>query len=209
MDRRTAIKNLAKGLGVAAATPTIMHILVSCQDKTETWEPLFLSAEEKHIVTHLSNLFIPKTDTLGALDVNVPQFLDMMYHDIELKQNQDIFKKGATYFSHVFTKTFNKPVASGTKEDFNHLLDIYFNRSETDKQTIIKRQNQKLNHIPKDELEPFHVYKFLFSVRYYAIFGYCTSEEVGETILAYDPVPGNYLGCIPLEEATQGKTWSL
>jgi len=39
------------------------------------------------------------------------------------------------------------------------------------------------------------------------LFGYYTSEKVGEEILSYDPVPGVFQGCIPLSDV--GNAWSL
>ncbi|MEC3905661.1 gluconate 2-dehydrogenase subunit 3 family protein [Tamlana sp. 2201CG12-4] len=210
MDRRTALKNLTKSIGYTVAAPTIMNILASCSsDKTALWTPLFLTSDEKHMVTHLVDLILPKTEIPGGLDVNIPQFLDAMYHNIELQPNQELFKKGAEYFSKIFTQTLNKPVSSGTKEDFNVLLDKYLNLSKEDSKYILKQQKLNVNAISEKETETYSIYKFLLSVRYYSIFGYCTSEKVGKEILAYDPVPGVYNGCISLEETTNGRAWSL
>jgi len=50
------------------------------------------------------------------------------------------------------------------------------------------------------------IYKFLFAVRNYSLFGYYTSKEVGEEILNYDLIHGIYLPCISLEEI--GNAWS-
>ena len=49
----------------------------------------------------------------------------------------------------------------------------------------------------------------LIGLRSITIWGFKTSEEIGEKVLAYDPVPGVYNGCISLKEATGGKAWSL
>ncbi|MEJ2163444.1 MAG: gluconate 2-dehydrogenase subunit 3 family protein, partial [Robiginitalea sp.] len=38
---------------------------------------------------------------------------------------------------------------------------------------------------------------------------YKTTEYIGEEILAYLPVPGEYIGCGDLDELTGGKAWSL
>ena len=35
------------------------------------------------------------------------------------------------------------------------------------------------------------------------------SEEIGENVLWYDPVPGQQKGCVPLSEAGNGKVMSL
>ncbi|RLD77819.1 MAG: gluconate 2-dehydrogenase subunit 3 family protein, partial [Bacteroidetes bacterium] len=49
----------------------------------------------------------------------------------------------------------------------------------------------------------------LTNLRTMTIWAYKTSEKVGEEILAYDPIPGDFHGCISLEETTKGKAWSL
>jgi len=41
------------------------------------------------------------------------------------------------------------------------------------------------------------------------VWAYKTTEEIGENVLAYDPIPGVQLGCVSLKEATGGKAWSL
>ncbi|MGY8967551.1 MAG: gluconate 2-dehydrogenase subunit 3 family protein, partial [Flavobacteriales bacterium] len=47
------------------------------------------------------------------------------------------------------------------------------------------------------------------SLRRLAIFSFKNSEVIGETVLAYAPVPGEQKGCISVEEATGGRAWSL
>lgn len=208
MDRRTALKNLTAGIGYAVATPTILSILSSCKEDKETWIPLFLSENEKIMVTHLTDIILPKTEIPGALDVNIPQFIDLMYHDIETKESQEIFKKGADLFAEKSIKSLNKPIPDTSKEEFNVLLESYFNLSDEDSKVIINQLKKNIKHIPAAKKDSYYIYKFLYSIRQYAIFGYCTSEEVGENVLAYDPVPGVYLGCISTEE-TNGRAWSL
>ena len=41
------------------------------------------------------------------------------------------------------------------------------------------------------------------------IAGYFTSEQVGKEVLAYDPIPGEWIPCGDLQELTGGKSWSL
>ncbi len=208
MNRRTALKNLTAGIGYSIATPAILNILSSCSNNNDTWAPLFLSEDEKFIVTHLADLILPKTELPGALDVNITQFIDLMYHDIETKEHQDIFKKGADIFSKKSIQSLNKPISDITKDDFSLLLDTYLNLSNTDSNIILKELNKDIKNIPETKIDTYYIYKFLLSVRHYTIFGYCTSEEIGENVLAYDPIPGIQLGCISVED-TGGKAWSL
>ena len=209
MDRRTALKNLTASIGYTIVTPTIFSILSSCNEKSKAWTPLFLSEEQRIIITHLVDVIIPKTDLPGALDTNIPQFLDMMYHEVEAEDKQKIFKKGAEIFlkKHVHSK--NKSAADFKKEEFDLILNSYFNLSDENSKKVLNEQNLNIETFPENESESYYIYKFLLSVRYYTIFGYCTSEEIGENILVYDPIPGVYKGCISLQEATNGRAWSL
>ncbi len=52
-------------------------------------------------------------------------------------------------------------------------------------------------------------YSFAKNLRDMTIWGYKTSEYIGEEVLAYLPVPGEYIGCGDLNELTGGKDWSL
>ncbi|WP_303319216.1 gluconate 2-dehydrogenase subunit 3 family protein [Flavivirga abyssicola] len=205
MNRRSALKNLTMSLGYAVATPTIFNMLASCHAEVESWTPLFLSPEEKHMVTHLADIILPTSDTPGALDVNIPQFLDLMYHDIEKKENQELFRKGAA----IFAQKFNMPVLDLNKDDFEKSLSSYFNISDEDTENILKDQKLPLAKVKNDHIENYSLYKFLLSVKYYTLFGYFSSEKVGKEVLVYDPIPGSYQSCISIDEATGGRAWSL
>jgi hypothetical protein len=52
--------------------------------------------------------------------------------------------------------------------------------------------------------EPVGFYR---SIKSMMLWGYFTSQEIGKNVLSYDPIPGNYNGCIPLSDI--GNTWSL
>ena len=207
MKRRTALKNLTLSIGYAVAAPTLFNMLSSCTAEVETWKPVFLSSNEKHLVTHLAAIILPTSIIPGALDVNVPQFIDKMYKDIELEPKQKIFQQGAAIFSEKFEDKFGKRISKASKEEIHTLFDSFFSLSEKEQKQVINEQQQSEFEISDDKKESFLMYKFLFSVRYYTLFGYYSSEKVGTEVLNYDPVPGVYNGCIPLEDV--GNAWSL
>ncbi|MFB9056390.1 gluconate 2-dehydrogenase subunit 3 family protein [Mariniflexile ostreae] len=209
MNRRTALKNLTMGLGYAVAAPTIMNILASCTAETKSWTPVFLSEDEKVMVTHLVDIIIPETETPGALAVNVPQFIDLMYQNLEKEDNQKLFKQGANLFANKFETKFNTPISKGNKNDIAVLVSEYFNLSHEDSQFVLHQQKLAIQDIPAENIKHYTLYKFLLSVRYYALFGYYTSEKIGKEVLVYDPIPGAYHGCVSLDETTNGKTWTL
>lgn len=209
MNRRDVLKNLTMSIGYTVAAPTILSMLNSCTAKAETWTPKFLSETEKHIITHLVDIILPASETPGALDVNIPQFIDLMYHDMEKDSNQKLFKKGSDLFASKFKSDFNEDASEGKKENFEKLLGDCFNLSPEEEKEILKQQELNPNEISSGYLEKYSVYKFLISVRYYTLFGYFTSEEVGENVLNYDPVPGSYQGCISINDVPNKRAWSL
>lgn len=207
MDRRKALKNLTYSIGYAVAAPTIFSMLSSCTSEVEGWKPLYFSEDQKHMVTHLVDIIMPVSETPGGLDVNVPQFMDLMYKDIEQEENQHSFQKGSAIFLEKFESNFNKKVNKAEKDEVQQLFESYFVLSEEETKRVLKTQKKKEKDISEAEKSEFYLYKFLFSVRYYSLFGYYTSKEIGTEVLNYDPVPGVYQGCIPLSDV--GNAWSL
>jgi hypothetical protein len=61
----------------------------------------------------------------------------------------------------------------------------------------------------KNNEEDNLAYHTLTSLRSTSVWAFKTSQKIGEEILVYDPIPGIQIGCMPLEEATRGKKWSL
>lgn len=206
MDRRTALKNLTLTFGYAVATPTVLGVLQSCKSNVVTWVPLFFSPAQGYIITQLVDIILPTTNIAGALDVYVPEFMDKMLQDIAPEDKKNLIKEGANAFEKEFQNVYKKDVSDGSKSEYEKLLKIYFDISEEEKAAVIEMQNTE-ESIKEEELNTYLIYKFLLATREYTLFGYYTSELVGETVLSYDPVPGSWESCIPVEDV--GNSWSL
>ncbi len=208
MDRRTALKNLSLSIGYVVSVPTMMNMLSSCTSDPVSWKPLFLNESEKKSISHLVDIIIPSSDELpGALDVNVPQFIDKMYKDVETQEKQNQFREGASFFASKFESKFNKNIKKGNKDEIKELFETYFKLSEKEQKEVLKNLYKKESDVNSNDKENYLIYKFLFSVRYYSLFGYYSSEKVGEEVLNYDPIPGKYEACVPLKDI--GNAWSL
>ena len=115
-------------------------------------------------------------------------------------------KNGASAFATEFQNKYGKEATKGSKEEYQKLLEKYFNVSKEEQKRIFEIQNSE--ETPGDEdLNTYMIYKFLLATREYTLFGFYTSEHVGENILSYDPIPGSWEPCIPVEEV--GNAWSL
>ncbi len=51
-------------------------------------------------------------------------------------------------------------------------------------------------------------FSFAGDIRDISIWAYKSSEYIGEQVLAYTPIPGQYIACDDVNTLTQGKDWS-
>lgn len=96
MNRREVIKNVALMLGGAFSAPTLMAM--------DNWEnatnpnvsvaAFSLNSTQQKIVAEIAELIIPKTDTVGAKDVGVPAFIEMMLKDCYKAPEHQSFLEG-------------------------------------------------------------------------------------------------------------------
>ncbi|TYA74776.1 gluconate 2-dehydrogenase subunit 3 family protein [Seonamhaeicola marinus] len=198
MKRRDALKNIGLSLGYAAVAPSALSILQSCTSEAEKWVPQFLSIEQGEVVKSLVDLILPKTESSpGALDVNVPEFIDLLAFKSYNEEAQSKFLEEINAIVSELIK--GKPAEFQIKdlktEDYDALLASYLKTKPEDRKDY--NTNQKL------------IFKGLNGLRSRAVWAFKNSEVVGEEILAYNPVPGNQKGCMDVNEATKGKGWSL
>ncbi|MFD0762734.1 gluconate 2-dehydrogenase subunit 3 family protein [Lutibacter aestuarii] len=199
MNRRDLLKTTPFWLGSVIATPAIMQLLTSCSQKENlSWKPLLLDNKQAFVLENIVDIIVPASKTIGALDVNIPQFIDLILKDVFFENEQQIFLKGAQYFKTKFEAMFKKEVENGSREDFLHLISIFFKISADQQRQIFELLNKAEDKVKNKEL--YCIYKYLTFIRHYTLFGYYTSESVGKEILHYDPIPGSYLSCVPLSD---------
>ena len=197
MNRRNAIKGLGLFVGYTIAAPTVIGMLQSCKTDTDLWKPLFYSKEEAHVVKNLIDLILPKTKEIpGALDVNVPEFLDLYISKTYDEKRQKSYRKGLTEVLKALTTTGRKVFDLNEKE-YDSLLAKYLRASKDE--LVVYRASKE------DKI----VLNALTELRNSSLWAFKTSEEIGENVLAYDPYPGVNDPCITVDEATGGKAWSL
>ena len=91
--------------------------------------------------------------------------------------------------------TEENPSSNLKIEDYDRFLVKYLRTTTNEKEVFTENDNIILGT--------------LMSLRNMTVWAYKTTEEIGENVLAYDPIPGVQKGCVSLEEATGGKSWSL
>ena len=198
MNRRDAIKNIGLSLGYAAAVPTALSILQGCSTQTTTWTPQFLTTDQGHLITNLIDLILPKTaDAPGAVEVNVPEFIDLLAQKTFKSEKQKKIKKQLQAVIAELTQNEKNTVALKdiAIEKYDALLAKYLKSTQSTQKQFSKKEKT--------------VFNTLKDLRSKAVWAYKNSEYVGENVLAYNPIPGGYKSCIDINQATDGKAWAL
>ena len=200
MKRREALKNIGFATGLFVATPTIVSLLQSCTSDVETWKPDFLTANQGVILTKMVDIFLPKTDNLpSATELNVPQFIDKYIDKVLDDESQANVKTAFANIESLLIPNAETTTVNDLKdEDYKALLD---------KHMLLEDDIDPEREANPESLTPT-TSEFLNNLKWMSINGYLTTEQIGENVLVYDPVPSQYF-CGDLQELTGGKSYSL
>jgi len=212
MNRREILRYTAYATGAALSAPLASVLLTGCKAEpamlTPEFKPGFFSEAEYEYISKFADTMLPKTDTPGAVEVGVPQMIDKVVGEVYGKEDQE--------------KTRDGLKALMAKMDADNPGG--FGKMETDK-ALIYLQDQDLHYktgkiettmsgedVPQEEMvegEGPSAKNAYFSLKGMIIGMYFQTEEVATTMLAYDPVPGEYIPCGDLQELTGGKAWAI
>ncbi len=199
MKRRDALKNIGLAAGFAIVTPSIFSMLQSCTSDTKTWIPAFLTSEENSVLTNLVDIILPKTATTpSASEVKVPQFLDKYMNEVLEIEDQKITRAALSKVIAILKSNENISISDITTKQYTNLLDKYLLvKGDIDEE---RKANPESKSLTTSE--------FLGQLKRMTISAYRNSEQVGENVLVYDPIPTTYY-CGDLHELTGGKSYSL
>lgn len=190
MKRRDVLKGTAMLLGYAFTGSTVASLLSSCESGTKlSWDPEVLSSNQAKTLSAIVDRLLPATSTPGALDVGVDKFIDKMLHNIFPKEIQDGFAGGIDTFDERAKQMHEK---------------VFTDLDEAKQADVLREFEEKSGPLPGSmwgfsfgEPKEFPFYRMMKEL---ALLGYFHSEKIGSEVLAYDPVPGTYQGCIAYSE---------
>lgn len=174
MDRRNALKNIALAFGCTIATPTLLQIVTSCANNTNTPNYLFLTPNEGDMVQRLTQTILPKIHFPLVESMNLTTFIDHMFFYTEKDAIKETFKLGCNQFENLFSLSENKKLESVSDADFMTTFKSYFNPEN--EEAVFNLINEDFNSLSTDKQSEFTIYTFLTKVRYYCLFGHATSE---------------------------------
>jgi gluconate 2-dehydrogenase gamma chain len=199
MNRREVLQRVAVLMGGAVSAPALLAVLNGCSAKKSevaVWKPVFLSEQQAALIAEVTELIIPKTDTPGAKDVGVPEFIDKMLKDVYAKEAQDRFLSGLQAFEAEAQSQFGKPYLQlDAAQRTQHLQSVH--DAALRKEWEDKEPNRSARR------------PFILMTKELTLLGFFTSEVGASQVLQWVPVPGALHSCIPLSQAGNGHAWAV
>lgn len=170
------------GILSASAIATIFDSCVA-PAAGEVWTPEFFSVDQGKMVTKIADILIPATDTAGAVEALIPQFVDRVAKLRLSEEDQAAAQAGF--------KAFEEACQAANGKGFLKCSDA---------EQLSFLQAEEKAALSSDAPSLFGELKDMIYRGYFA-------SEVGATeVLKYESVPGNYDGCVPFSEVNG--TWA-
>lgn len=207
MNRRTALQSIGLGMGYTLSAGAFIGFVQSCQspqtveEVATKWVPNFFKESDTQMMGQLLDLILPKTDTPSATEAGVLEIMDNVINRLFKQEDKDTFAKGLDLFNTRLGKE------GDLKEKMLGVLTGISEMSGEKLGGVMALLNKEKSEVSPSEMDDYHYYKFISTVREMGISSYFSSELIGKDHLAYLPVPGVYEGCIDIDENT--KTWSF
>jgi hypothetical protein len=191
MNRRDALSRVALLLGGTVIGGELFLSGCTSADK-KIGQSVDFTADDLAYLDEIAETIIPATDTPGAKDAKVGQFMGVMVKDCYKESDQKVFLEGMNKLNEASKKKFSgNGFMKITPEQRKELLN------ELDKEQKAYAKDKK----KEDDPHYFTLMKQL------TLLGYFTSEPGATKALRYVPVPGRFDACIPYKKGD--KAWAL
>ncbi|MBL4828221.1 MAG: gluconate 2-dehydrogenase subunit 3 family protein [Spongiibacteraceae bacterium] len=197
MKRRDLLK-ISALLGVSSLSSSVTLAMqagvVSGKQSTRS----LLTADQQKMLMVIAEHIIPRTDTPGAIDVGVPDFINQIVSSWYRDREREIFFQGLSSLDNFCQKSEGKSFfLSSVSTQILALKDQ--EKKSVGKQNVLMFGEGF--HVSSDEETPFFV-----KLKELVVVGYYTSEVGSKEELAYLPMPGYYDGNYDFNKI--GRQWS-
>ncbi|MEZ0542057.1 gluconate 2-dehydrogenase subunit 3 family protein [Fibrella arboris] len=189
MNRRDALKQSALFMGYTVSVAALTDTFVACTKEAHLdWKPLFLTNDQANTIAEITETILPKTSTPGAKELGVPQFVDQMLNELLSEADQNDFLAGLETLEERCEKENGQSFVACTP---------------TQREAFLLTLDKEAAPFPPSlwgiTLKPAGPPAFFRRLKSLTLLGYYTSEKIGREVLAYDPVPGPFIACMPLK----------
>ena len=170
MNRRDLLKKGVYGLAGVSLSSTLISTLQSCSS-IEKYSPHYFSKTEFSLLSNIVDFLIPKTETPGALEMKVPQFIDI-----------------------IISETYNNE----SKINFSNKLKVLIEDFKSNNIDLSDYNSMKSKFV-NDFNNKTHQ-EIYNQIRDLTVWGFKTSKEIALNVLNYNPIPGYQLGCVDIDK---------
>ena len=170
MNRRDLLKKGVYGLAGVTLSSTLISTLQSCSS-IEKYSPLYFSKTEFSLLSNIVDFLIPKTETPGALDMKVPQFIDI-----------------------IISETYNNESKNNLSNKLKLLIED-FKSNNIDLSDYNSMKSKFVNDFNNKTHQ--EIYN---QIRDLTVWGFKTSKEIALNVLNYNSIPGYQLGCVDIDK---------
>ncbi len=206
MKRRDALKLIA---GAATLPALYSQDLLALgreihQQLGAAAAPRTLNSRQNATITAIAEMIIPATDTPGAREARVPEFIDLILTEWCSGADCQRFLQGFADTDARSRKMFGKDFVDGTPQQQTELLTLF-----DEELTQLREANPGERHhasAARRETESPVERNFFYMMKRLTLIGYYTSEIGWTKELGRPPVHmGPYQACVPLANSP-GKT---
>ena len=170
MNRRDLLKKGIYGLAGVTLSSTLISTLQSCSS-IEKYIPLYFSNNEFFLLSNIVDFLVPKTETPGAVEMKVPQFIDI-----------------------IISETYNNESKNNFSNKFKILIED-FKSNNIDLSDYNSMKSKFVNDFNNKTHQ--EIYN---QIRDLTVWGFKTSKEIALNVLNYNPIPGYQLGCVDIDK---------
>ncbi|MFK7974903.1 MAG: gluconate 2-dehydrogenase subunit 3 family protein [Halioglobus sp.] len=157
----------------------------------------YFSDAQRKIIAAMAERIIPRTDTPGAIDAGVPQFIELMAADWLNEQESAIFKAGLADMEKRIPAEYG---AAFDQLDEGKQVDIL----EAMEDAASGSPWYEFGNVMRDFISDA---PFICQVKELTIWGFFTSELGATQVLRYDAMPMKFDGELPL--GRDDSSWSV
>jgi hypothetical protein len=192
MNRREALSRVAIIMG-----GTVLGAEAFLSGCTTAKTGLVFSAEDIAFLNEVGEVIIPATNTPGAKEAKVGEFMSVMVRDCYDEKNQIIFMEGMLELKFKEAKAkIGKSFMEANAQERHDLI------SALDKEVQANKEAQKTNPDKKNG----NAKHYFTMMKELTLTGFFTSEVGATKALRYVAIPGRYEGCVPYTKGD--KAWA-
>jgi hypothetical protein len=198
--RRELLRLLAAGSSLSALPPTLRAVCRSIHENLGAAPTLkVLNPHQDATVLAMADLLIPRTDTPGAKDTRVNEFIDHILARWYSDEERTTFLAGLADIDARAQKLCDKNFVDASADQQSEILQALGDELSREVSALAESRG------PYRGEASLPANNFYLMFRQLALTGYFTSEAGFSQQLRQELIPGRYDGCVPLDSANPAR----